>query len=270
MTQALRTRTTGLSPILKWAGGKRWLVPRLQALWSGHDHRRFVEPFAGGLAITLGLVPEHALLNDVNPHLISFYRWVKRGLRFDEVDVRLEYDRHVFQMNRARFNDLIARGEHESAEAAVLFFFLNKSAFNGLVRFNQRGEFNTPFGRYKRVTFQTEFPEHQALFAQYDFACGDFCRLALRPDDFIYADPPYDVEFTTYSAGGFDWNDQVRLAAWLALHPGPVVVSNQATRRVLKLYREHGFSVHTLNAPRRIACNGNREDAREMLATRNL
>src|SRR5689334_18086095 len=69
-----------LKPPLKWAGGKRWLVPYLQSLWAAHDHRRLVEPFCGGLAITLGLEPQRAWLNDLNLSLIHFYRWVQRGL----------------------------------------------------------------------------------------------------------------------------------------------------------------------------------------------
>ncbi len=70
-------------PPLKWAGGKRWQVPRLRDLWMPHAHRRLVEPFCGGLAVTLGLSPRRALLNDVNPHLINFYRWARRGLTID-------------------------------------------------------------------------------------------------------------------------------------------------------------------------------------------
>ncbi len=69
-----------LKPPLKWAGGKRWLVSHLRQMYLPHRHRRLVEPFCGGLAVTLGLLPEKALLNDINPHLINFYRWVQKGL----------------------------------------------------------------------------------------------------------------------------------------------------------------------------------------------
>jgi len=88
--------------------------------------------------------------------------------------------------------------------------------------------------------------------------------------DFIYADPPYDVEFTSYSAGGFSWDDQVRTAEWLAKHRGPVLLSNQATSRITRLYRQLGFRLQFLDAPRRISSNGNRAAAREVLASRNL
>src|SRR5215212_5917470 len=68
------------SPPLKWAGGKRWQLPHLRNYWFAHSDRRLVEPFCGGLAVALGLSPTRALLNDINPHLINFYRSVQRGL----------------------------------------------------------------------------------------------------------------------------------------------------------------------------------------------
>jgi DNA adenine methylase len=91
-------------------------------------------------------------------------------------------------------------------------------------------------------------------------------KLELEPDDFVYADPPYDVEFTTYSAGGFSWDDQERTAKFLAAHRGPVVISNQATPRVIDLYDRLGFELKYLDGPRRISCTGDRTAAREVLA----
>ena len=94
--------------------------------------------------------------------------------------------------------------------------------------------------------------------------------LALRRDDFVYADPPYDVEFTQYAQGGFSWEDQERTAVFLAKHPGPVILVNQATRRIKELYRDLGYRTRILEAPRRISCNGDRTPAKEILATKNL
>ena len=78
----------------------------------------------------------------------------------------------------------------------------------------------------------------------------------------------YESEFTTYSAGGFSWDDQVRTAKRLAAHPGPVVISNQATTRIIELYEDHGFELSYLDAPRRISCTGDRTAAREVLAVK--
>jgi DNA adenine methylase len=252
-------------PPLKWAGGKRWLVPHVAPLWQEHKHRRYVEPFCGGLAIPLGLRPERALLNDINPHLINFYRQVQRGLR---ITIETENDRALFYAHRERFNLLIRAAESETAEAAQLFYYLNRTCYNGLCRFNRGGEFNVPFGRYKTINYRSSFHAYRELFAGWTFSNCDLETLPVERDDFIYADPPYDVEFTSYSAGGFSWEDQVRTAEWLAKHRGPVVLSNQATPRIVKLYRRLGFKLKYLKAPRRISCTGDRTAAKEVLAVK--
>jgi DNA adenine methylase len=259
-----------LSPPLKWAGGKRWLVPHLLQYWNAHRERRLVEPFVGGLAVTLGLAPNRALLNDLNPHLVNFYRWLQRGLNVRGLGIALANDRTVYAHNRTRFNELIAHGAADTAEAAALFYYLNRTGYNGLCRFNSRGYFNVPFGRYKSIPYREDFSEYRDLLQPYELTHGDFEAMRVRRNDFMYADPPYDVEFTSYSAGGFAWEDQVRLAQWLARHPGPVVASNQATKRILKLYRSLDFRVRVVPAPRRISCDGNRDDAEEMIAARNV
>lgn len=256
-----------LPPPLKWAGGKRWLVPHLAPLWTPHRHRRLVEPFCGGLAVALSLVPERALLNDINPHLINFYRWLQRGLI---VDIDMRNDADLYYQHRARFNRLLREGKAHTREAAMLFYYLNRTGYNGLCRFNRKGEFNVPFGRYRRIPYRRDFTPYADLLARWEFTCVDFADLDLETDDFIYADPPYDVPFRQYSKEGFTWDDQVRLAEWLARHPGPVVASNQATDRIVQLYERLGFRIRLLNGPRRISCTGDRTPAREMLAWRNI
>jgi DNA adenine methylase len=252
---------------LKWAGGKRWLVPHLVDLWQPHSARRYVEPFCGGLAAPLGLTPGRALLNDINPHLINFYTHLQQGL---ETSIKMTNDAECFYRHRSRFNELIANGESQSAEAAQYFYYLNRTCFNGLCRFNQSGEFNVPFGQHKSITYLRDFSGFQAVFKNWVFTCNDLDELPIEPEDFIYADPPYDVEFTTYSAGGFSWEDQVRTAERLAAHSGPVVLSNQATTRIIKLYKKLGFKIGYLSGPRRISCTGDRSAAREVLAVKGL
>lgn len=256
-------------PPLKWAGGKRWLVPEIRKLWSRTGNRRIVEPLCGGLAVTLGLMPERAILNDINPHTINFYRALKRGLRIPK-SLRIENDREVYYQNRARFNALVSAGDDAGDEAASLFYYLNRTCYNGLCRFNSRGEFNVPMGSYKKIHYVTDFEPYREVFSNWDFNYGDFEYLALEKDDFIYADPPYDVQFTKYSKEGFGWMDQERLAEWLARHRGPAVISNQATPRVVRLYRRLGFRLAFLDAPRMINCTGDRTPAREVLATKNF
>lgn len=258
---------TVVRPPLKWAGGKRWQVPYLRPMWTGHEHRRLVEPFCGGLAVTLGLRPARALLNDANPHLIAFYRWLKRGLT---IDLRMRNDERLYYNNRERYNALLRNGKSDSREAASLFYYLNRTGYNGLCRFNQQGAFNVPFGRHETIGYVKDFSVYQAALAGCEFTSQDFETLPLGGDDFIYADPPYDVPFTHYAKDGFTWTDQERAALFLSRHAGPVILVNQATPRVEKLYRSLSYHVTFLDAPRRISCTGDRTPAREIIATKHL
>src|SRR5882724_1031551 len=250
-------------PPLKWAGGKRWLVPHLFELWKQHKKHRYVEPFCGGLALPLGLRPQRALLNDINPHLINFYRHLQKGLK---TSIDFSNDSELFYGYRDRFNQLIQNGGAETAEAALLFYYLNRTCFNGLCRFNQSGEFNVPFGSYRTINYETDFSPYTEALKNWVFSAGDLQSVLVAAEDFIYADPPYDVEFTSYSAGGFSWQDQVRTAEWLQSHPGPAVISNQATPRIIKLYKRMNFQITFLQGPRRISCTGDRSAVREVLA----
>ena len=182
----------------------------------------------------------------------------------------MEYDKELFYVHRKRFNELLRLGQAESAEAAALFYYLNRTGFNGLCRFNSKGEFNVPFGRYKDVNYLRDFSAYEPLFAKWEFRSDDFEAVPLEPGDFIYADPPFDVEFTQYAKEAFGWEEQVRAAEWLARHQGPVILSNQATERVVELYTKLGFQLRYLDGPRRISCTGDRSPAREVLAFRNL
>ena len=256
-----------LKPPLKWAGGKRWLIPHLLPLWEPYRNNRLVEPLCGGLAVTLSLLPGNALLNDINTHLINFFRWVQKGLA---IDMPLDNNEEIYYSYRERFNGLIKAGQQDSKEAAMLFYYLNRTGYNGLCRFNQKGFFNVPFGRYKKINYRLNYAPYKELFSRWEFSSVDFEKLVLEKDDFIYADPPYDVEFTTYSQEGFNWDDQVRLVIWLSKHPGPVVLSNQATKRIVELYNDYGFKISYYDAPRRISCNGNRAPAKEVLASRGF
>src|ERR1700724_2791364 len=159
-----------LRPPLRWAGGKRWQVPHLRPLWLPHAKMRLVEPFAGGLAVTLGLLPERALLNDANPHLINFYRWLQQGLT---TDLQMENNERLFYRQRSRFNELIANGQEDTAEGAALFYYLNRTGFNGLCRFNQSGEFNVPFGRYARIGYIHDFTRYRGAFAGWTLTNDD-------------------------------------------------------------------------------------------------
>jgi DNA adenine methylase len=261
-------RVDAVRPPLKWAGGKRWQLPHLESSWALHSHRRLVEPFCGGLAVTTGLLPERALLNDINPHVINFYRWLKRGL---VISFEMKNDEKKYYEARTRFNYLLQNWKGNTAEAAGLFYYLNRTGYNGLCRFNSKGGFNVPFGTYKNINYKSDFSEYRSVLSNWTFTNSDFEKLPIDDADFIYADPPYDVEFVNYSKGGFDWTEQERTAEWLAKHKGPVILSNQATPRIVKLYRSLKFSLKFIvDAPRRISCTGDRTPTTEVLAFRNI
>jgi DNA adenine methylase len=159
-------RTPALRPPLKWAGGKRWQVPYLRPLWERNINRRLVEPFCGGLAVTLGLSPQRALLNDINPHVINFYGWLQRGLR---TSIVMTNNERRYYAHRERFNQLLTDGKATSQEAAALFYYLNRTGYNGLCRFNRKGGFNVPFGRYARITYTRDFTPYRECLSDWDF-----------------------------------------------------------------------------------------------------
>ena len=176
-------------PPLKWAGGKRWQLPHLEPLWENHRDRRLVEPFCGGLAVTTGLMPRRALLNDINPHVINFYDWLKRGLT---ISFPMENDGVEYYHSRERFNGLLMAGHAKTSEAAALFYYLNRTGYNGLCRFNARGIFNVPFGTYKTINYKSDFSEYRSAFSNWTFTNVDFEKI---PDGMSEApelkpDPP--------------------------------------------------------------------------------
>lgn len=256
-----------MKPLVKWVGGKRWLLPVLQELWAPYSDRRLVEPFTGGMAVALGLNPKTALLNDANAHLINLYRQVSKGLI---IESKLQNKAEYYYKMRTKFNQLIAQNKFQTKDAATLFYFLIRTGFNGLCRFNNSGEFNVPFGQHTTINYKTDFLEYKPVLKNWELTNLDFANIKLKREDFVYADPPYDVEFTRYNAKDFTWDDQVRLAKWLSKHKGPVVLSNQATKRIIELYSDLKFTVNTLPAPRMIACNGDRRPALEVLAFKNV
>lgn len=256
-----------MKPLIKWAGGKRWLLPVLTKLWQPYTHLKLIEPFTGGMAVALGLNPKTAILNDANVHLINFYKQVQNGF---QITRSLHNREDFYYAMRDEFNSLIAEDKHLTGDAATLFYFLMRTGFNGLCRFNNSGRFNVPFGQHNTINYRGDFLEYQSLFKKWQFKHGDFATLKLRGNEFIYADPPYDVQFTKYSEKDFTWDDQVRLAEWLHAHKGPIVASNQATKRVKELYQDLKFKIFTLEAPRMIACNGDRRKALEIIALKNI
>lgn len=261
-------------PFLKWAGNKYSIVARIRALLpEGH---RLIEPFVGSGALFLNTDYADYLLADQNTDLINLYRIVQSdGDRFIaacRTYFRAENNTQAaYYALRSRFN--VSADPHERA---VLFVYLNRHCYNGLCRYNSRGEFNVPFGRYRKPYFpEAELAYFQAKSRRAEFVHADFGTTmnAAEVGDVVYCDPPYvplseTANFTSYSASRFGAEEQRRLAqlaARLAQRGVTVVISNHDTPFTREVYAQAaltGFSV-----PRSISCNGaKRTRADELLA----
>lgn len=265
------TKTLGatLNPLLKWVGGKTWLIPKMTEIYREYRDKTWFDPFCGGLALPLALRPDRAILSDINPWLINFYNCVRSNSQFVAADI--ENTQQDFYQTRVEFNTAIMGSCLDEDRMAQLFYYLNRTCFNGLCRFNSAGEFNAPYGRYKKPQIDRNFAPYRRAFKHWQFQQVDvFNKLALPDDSFIYLDPPYDEGFTAYSGNEFGWEQQQQLARILDGVDNPIAISNKATDRIIELYKSHGFAIEILSAPRRIAANGNRQKVFEVLATKNI
>lgn len=242
----------GDGPFLKWAGGKRQLLPNLMRRVPdlARGGGRYFEPFVGGGALFFALaqtgrLPKGAArLSDINGELITTYRVVR-----DDVEGLIQKLRAHENTEEHYYGVRAQDPRHLSAtERAARLIYLNKTCFNGLFRENSRGEFNVPFGRYARPCICAEDTLRAASAALRDVAIEvasfeETAQLA-RPGDFVYCDPPYapvsrTASFTRYSAGGFDEVAQARLAlvaALLAERGVNVMLSNSVAPLVRELY----------------------------------
>lgn len=257
----------GINPPLKYPGGKRFLVDKIKDLWKKSQSKRLVEPFSGGMAISLGIAPEKARINDLNPHVINFYQQVQDNFK---IKIRMINNEAFYYARRDEFNDLIVRCIFNTQLAASLFYYLNRTCFNGLVRFNRSGLFNVPFGRHKTINYCRSFPQIKKIIKKWKFTTDDFSKVRVNKTDFLYVDPPYDTNFTNYTGKGFAWLEQERLIKHLAKYECPIIISNQATDRIIELYNQNGYKLLFIDAARKISCNGDRKKAREVLALKNI
>lgn len=230
---------------LRWPGGKRWLWPFVERILEGVTFERYVEPFLGGGAIFFCLRPPQSLLSDRNEELITTYRMV-RDFPAELVD-RLK----KLPVNEKTYNRMRKKGRGENElEIAVRFLYLNRTAFSGMYRVNQKGEFNVPFGGGERTTeilWKTNliFQASQTLKNTKLDACMFESTLERCGEgDLVYCDPAYTVThnnngFRRYNDRLFSWADQIHLASLtrnLADAGAIVIISNACHPDVEALY----------------------------------
>lgn len=216
-----------MKPIIKYRGGKSKEIANF-IQFVPNDYVRYVEPFAGGAALYFYLEPRIAILNDINSKLVDFYLAVQNNyeqLKKELTSLELEY-----RLNQADYEILKANSSSGYIENknetlyyllrdmyngkikkkymdATLYYFINKTSYSGMLRFNSRGEYNVPFGRYKHFNTQLVSEEHCNLLKRTEITNVDYCEIFNKctSKDFVFLDPPYDCIFTDY--GNDDNND---------------------------------------------------------------
>ncbi len=203
-----------LQPIIKWAGGKRWLVRKAGDLFPS-DYGNYIEPFLGGAAVYFHLAPSSALLSDVNAELINVYSSIQKDWRrvaeFLKAHQQLHCSEYYYKVRSSSPRSKFAQ--------AARTLYLNRTCWNGLYRVNLRGEFNVPIGTKSNVLADLDaFPRVADLLQGARFRVGDFEESIDEAvdGDFVFVDPPYTVKhnyngFIKYNENLFKWEDQVRL-----------------------------------------------------------
>lgn len=244
---SLSTRTSELTPFLKWPGGKRWLTQAHSHLLAV-PYRRYIEPFLGSGSVFFALAPADAILSDANAELIDTYRAIRSRphvlRQCLEAHATAHSDEYYYKVRASQPSGLVER--------AARMIYLNRTCFNGIYRVNLSGMFNVPRGTKDSVILETDdFPQLSKALKGAELRCGDFEAVIdeARRGDLVFADPPYTVRhntngFVKYNEKLFSWDDQERLAATLAraFKRGATIVATNANHASVRdLYTKHGF-----------------------------
>lgn len=251
--------------IFKWAGGKFGVLEQIFRYLP--EGKRLIEPFVGGGAVFTNAGYQENLLNDVNADLINFYKTLQR-----EAHSLITLAHRFFQDYNTQEGYLAVRNAfnkqvYDDLHRAAAFLFLNRHCFNGLTRYNQAGEFNVGYGKYKTPYFPLQ--EMEAFLGaegRSEFVCGDFAAVieAAGEGDVIFCDPPYEPlpnteGFTNYSGHDFKFEEQKRLVSLLTdahRRGAKVLITNSGAPNIRELYHDSGFRVEPLFARRSVSCKG--------------
>jgi len=261
-----------MEPVVKWAGGKRQLLPEIKPIIRSQQYETFVEPFLGGGAVLLSLMPEKAIVNDCNEELMNLYKQIMENP--DELISKLEEHKKKNDSGyyyAIRQQDRTEEYQHMSdCERAARMLYLNKTCYNGLYRVNSHGYFNSPYGKYANpdIVSRDRILELSSYLNANDVTleCGDYKKILENvPDDaFVYIDPPYlptseSSNFTGYTSGGFGYAEHVQLKELcesLRDRGVPFLQSNSDCAEVRELYRD--FEIIAVEACRCINSVGSR------------
>lgn len=263
-----------MRPVLKWAGGKRQLLEEIEKRLPERIPY-YVEPFVGGGAVLLDRQAQYARINDCNKELINVYRVIR-----DTPDALIEELKHHEKKNDESGSEWFysVRGMDRTPEfenlsdvkRAARIIYLNKTCYNGLFRVNSAGQLNVPYGRYKHPDIVNEVgirALHEYFRnADIEMRDGDFadCLTDLPEGAFVYLDPPYmpvtaTSSFTSYTKGGFGYDEQVRLrdeCVRLREQGIHFLQSNSDCEEIRELYKN--FRIETVDAKRFINSRSDR------------
>ncbi|WP_411953205.1 DNA adenine methylase [Alkalibacillus sp. S2W] len=259
-----------LQPFLKWAGGKRQLLPEIRK-YIPENYNNYYEPFVGAGAVLFDLEPSVATINDINEDLVKVYNVIKYnidGLLEDLKKHKNQADYFYEIRSLDRTDEIENLSEVERASRII---YLNKTCYNGLFRVNSKGEFNVPFGRYKNpgiVNEEVLRTVHKYLNENnITVLSTDFTKAVetASEGDFVYFDPPYhpispSSSFTGYSLGGFSEADQKRLRdTYLELHHRGcyVMLSNSNSEFIKEIYDHPDLTIKEVQASRNINSDSN-------------
>lgn len=269
-----------IRPFLKWAGGKRYLLSKIDIRVP--KMTKYYEPFLGGGAVLFSLQPKNATINDINSDLMNVYNVIKK----DVENLIKELSKHkneseYFYKIRSLDRDEESFDELTDVERAARVIFLNKTCFNGLFRVNNQGQFNAPFGRYKNPNFiNSEVLRAVNKFLnEKDITILNVSFEKLLPEiqkgSFVYLDPPYDpvsdtASFTGYSLDGFDKEDQKKLKEFcdqLNAKGVKFLLSNSATSFTKELYKD--YEIEIVKVPRIINSDATKRGNVDEILVRN-
>lgn len=258
-------------PFVKWAGGKRSIIPIIQKFLPDNIER-YHEPFVGGGAVFFAFEDriKTATLADLNQDLIAAYLSISQNT--DEVIEALEKHANNHQTNGYYTKVRDKQNPKDAVGIAARFIYLNKTCYNGLYRVNKKGKFNVPQGRYKnpKICDPANLKNVAKVLEKVTLRVGQFDETTFpKSGDFVYCDPPYDGTFAGYQAEGFGDNDQERLKdsvdTWTK-QGAFVMLSNSDTPFIRKLYKD--YHIHFITAYRHISSDGNtRGEKPEVLIT---
>ena len=270
---------SNVAPFVKWAGGKRQLLPQIKERMP-EKYNKYYEPFVGGGALTFELLPANALINDINKALINAYRQICHEpevflAAVNQLDNEMWEDgKKYYYSLREHYNDKLMKAEYD-VELAALFVFINKHCFNGLYRVNGKGLFNVPYNNSRKSSVEeNSIMEISRFLRGVTIMEGDFevaCATAGK-GEFVFIDSPYaplnPTSFESYTKEGFDMESHKRLARLydeLTERGCYCMLTNHNTELINELYGNKGYKIDVVSVKRMINSDASKRVGEEVI-----